>query len=191
MRQALGDRRASAPGSGRLGRMKRIDDTEAFALYVAMGPTRSYRAVGETLGFATRSIEQHAADRTWQARLAEIEAQAARRSEDELVDVVAEMNRRQAEAGQRLQAQALAALEGRATFETARDAIRGLEVGARLERTARGEPAEHHELSVADVVRQQHARWLGPGSDEDDDGGEEDGRCEDRRIDERPGTGGF
>jgi len=156
-------------------RPKRFDDNDAFALYVAMGPTRSYRAVGEAMGLVTRTIEAHAAQRQWQARLARIEAQAARRTEEHLVDLIAEMNHRQADAGRRLQEQALAALERQAKVETARDAIRGLEVGARLERTARGEPSDRHELSIADIIRAHHDRWLGAEDDEEEDEPDADG----------------
>jgi hypothetical protein len=63
----------------------RVDREAAFQYWASLPPDgRSYAAVATRFGISPRSIERYARDGAWRERLREIEAEAARRADEEL-----------------------------------------------------------------------------------------------------------
>lgn len=114
---------------------------QAFATYRDAGVDRSIRGTGRTLGKSRAVIETWSVRHGWVARVG-----AWDREQDRLARVAAqrgrdEMNRRHAQLGAAILgkvAQGLVALQ--ATAVKPADLARLADVGAKLERTGRGEP---------------------------------------------------
>jgi hypothetical protein len=125
-----------------------------FAIYYQMGSARSIEALYATatrlgLRVSTSTLRRYSTDYRWQARIAELDAQAAD-EEVGAVRAVQAMNRRQAAAGAALLdlgVQALTALDARTV--DARSAARLIEAGARVERLAMGEATTRTEITVS------------------------------------------
>jgi hypothetical protein len=63
----------------------RVDPEEAFQYWASLPfDARSYAAVGRRFGISPRTVERYARDGGWRARLGEIEAEAARRADQQL-----------------------------------------------------------------------------------------------------------
>lgn len=130
----------------------------AFRIYRDLGETRTHEkvrvALGRTAGY-TRQIEEWSAKFKWVAR---VEAYEAHLDEERLKQnekAIREMNERQAEAGVALQKIGLTKfttlprdkdgnIDSQAVLQllSNSEAIRAIEAGSKLERTARGEPTE-------------------------------------------------
>jgi len=127
----------------------------AFDLYVRMGPGRSLEAlhrdlqkdpslIGLKRAPSLSTLEAWSSAFHWQARLLDLERQAAEQDREEQLKALREMNERHAREGLALQQKAVERL-GTLPPErlSASDAVRALVEGVRLERLARGEPTDH------------------------------------------------
>ncbi len=141
--------------------------SSAFEYYVALGPGRSYRAVGERFGVSKRAVTKHAAREKWSARLAKVEAEAREKSDQRSVDGLQEMNERHLKIAKALQSKAIEGLRDM-PLDSAKDIIRALDLGVRQERLVRGEPTER-QASVEEVTRQEIRELLVVDDDVDGD----------------------
>lgn len=139
--------------------MKRKIPTNAFEVYFAMGPQRSYEALAERFGVSKQAITKTAAKERWQERVAEIEQRVQADSKEKVVDLLNEMNERHLRVLRAIQAKALEALKEK-PLRTGMDAVRALEVTIRHERLIRGEPSERTEMSVEEATRREVNRWM-------------------------------
>jgi len=134
---------------------------DAFDVYVALGPARSYRAVAERFGVSKRAVTARAALDNWQGRLAELETKARARSDEHLVDLLEEMNARHLKTCRVIQAKGLQALQSM-PLDSAMNAVRALDLAMRQERLALGEPTDRAEVTVEDTIKREYARWMKP-----------------------------
>ena len=130
----------------------------AFDLYVRMGPGRSLEAlhrdlqkdpslIGLKRAPSLSTLEAWSSAFHWQARLLDLERQAAEQDREEQLKALRDMNERHAREGLALQQKGVERL-GTLPPErlSASDAVRALVEGVRLERLARGEPTERQEV---------------------------------------------
>jgi len=131
----------------------------AFEFYVGLGPSRSYQRVADEFGVSKRTVTKHAVRGKWQERVEELEAKASERATARMVESLEEMNLRHTKALKAVQGKAIEALR---TFSlaSAMEAVRALDMAIRHERTIRGEPADRTAISVEEMVRTQHERWV-------------------------------
>lgn len=141
---------------------------DAFALYVAMGPDRSYEQVGKHYGLHKRTVLRAARRDRWQERLEEIERQAQQDTDAKLAKSIHEANMRHRRL---LTAVAARAAQALAQFElkSAMEAVRAAEVAVKLERLMLGEATETRSISVEQVSRDEISRLLVAGDDASDD----------------------
>lgn len=126
---------------------------EAFRVYRDIGPGRSIREASEVLGKQHRLLEKWSAKWNWLYRIQEWERDQDRVRVEADREAVAEMSRRQAQIAVTFQTKLLERLINVNTEElTAADLARWFEVSVKVERLARGLPA--------DTVRQEIS---GPG----------------------------
>lgn len=120
---------------------------EAFCVYRDMGIQRSQPKVAEKLGKSTALISRWSSEYNWVERVAawdddreRIEREIA---EKEMRDSIRKMRKRQAETGRYMQVKAMKALN-RIPEEEIKpgDIARLVDVGSKLERTARGDVGE-------------------------------------------------
>jgi hypothetical protein len=139
--------------------VKRKIPSNAFDVYYAMGPGRSYDALAGRFQVSKQAITKLATRERWQERIAEIEAKAQAHSTQEAVDHLAEMNERHLRVLRAIQGKALDTLKTQ-PLRTAMDAVRALELTIRHERLIRGEPSERTEMSVEEVTKREVNRWV-------------------------------
>jgi len=152
--------------------VKRKIPTNAFDVYFAMGPGRSYDAMAERFRVSKQAITKTATKERWQERVAEIEQRVQADSKEKAVDVLKEMNERHLRVLRAIQAKALETLREK-PLRTGMDAVRALELSIRHERLVRGEPSERTEMSVEEVTRREVNRWM-TVVDEEEEGDAED-----------------
>jgi hypothetical protein len=155
---------------------------DAFELYLAMGPGRSYQALARQLSVSKQAVTKLAGREAWQDRLEEIESRARTESDQHVVGVLAEMNERHLKVLRVVQGKALEALKEK-PLRSGMDAVRALEMSIRHERVIRGEPSDRAELDVETVTRREMRRWMqviddeaGEGVPGEDGGAEAEGR---------------
>ncbi len=141
---------------------------DAFALYVAMGPDRSYEQVGKHFGLNKRTILRAARRDRWQERLEEIERQAQQDTDAKLAKSIHEANMRHRKLLMAVAARAAQALQ-QFELKSAMEAVRAAEVAVKLERLMLGEATETRSISVEQVSRDEIARLLVAGDDASDD----------------------
>jgi predicted DNA-binding protein YlxM (UPF0122 family) len=132
---------------------------DAFDLYYALGPARSYQAVAEKYRVSKKAVVNRAKREGWQKRLLAIEEKARATSDEKKRESVEAMNERQLQQARFLQAKAINALKDM-PVDSVLAAVRALEVGARQERLIYGEPSERTSLSVEDVIKREYERWM-------------------------------
>lgn len=137
---------------------------DAFDVYLAMGPGRSYQAVASRYSVTKKSVTKRAIRDRWQERIQDIESKARERVTTKAVDTLEEMRSRHLKAFKALELKALEALRGM-VLDSPADVIKALEVAVRNERIALGEPSERTAVSVEKVIEREYTRWL--GTDED------------------------
>lgn len=137
---------------------ERTRHREAFNRYWSLGPGRSIDALHAELqrnfrqhGFRRpphiRTLFEWSARYHWQARIAQLEAEAHEADRAAQLEAIHEMNERQAREGLALQEKALRRLTQLAPEELSADAlIRAFLAGPKLERLARGEATDRTEL---------------------------------------------
>jgi len=157
--------------------LKRKIPPNAFEIYFAMGPGRSYDALAERFKVSKQAVTKLATKERWQERCAEIEHRAQAESKEKAVDLLNEMNERHLRVLRAIQAKALETLKEK-PLRTGMDAVRALELSIRHERVIRGEPSERTQMSVEEVTRREVNRWMTViDTDEEEEG---DGQAEAR-----------
>ena len=147
--------------------------SDAFDLYVSLGPERSYQAIADRYGVSKRAVVKHAGKEKWAERLERIEREARERSDEKLAEGIEEMRTRHMKTLKAMNARALAALK-QYPLTSGMEAMRAAEMVIKLERLIAGEPSERTELSIEEVTRREVNQLLVVEGDEDDDGEEED-----------------
>ncbi len=159
--------------------MKRKIPTNAFEVYFAMGPGRSYDTLAERFKVSKQAITKTATKERWQERVAEIEQRVQADSKEKVVDLLNEMNERHLRVLRAIQAKALETLKEK-PLRTGMDAVRALEVTIRHERLIRGEPSERTEMSVEEATRREVNRWMTVVDVDGEEATEDDGEVEAR-----------
>ena len=139
--------------------MTRKLPTDAFDVYVSLGPSRSYATVAKQFGVTKRAVTKLAAKEGWQGRLAQLEAKARERSDTKIVETLESMNGRHLKMLQVIQGKALEALKA-FPLRDAMTAVRSLDLAIRQERTIRGEPGDRTAVAIEDVIRGEYQRWM-------------------------------
>ena len=145
--------------------MNRKLPNDAFGLYLAMGPERSYSALAKQLGVNKRTVTTRATAEKWQDRVAEIERQAREKVDQKAVESIEQMNTRHLRSLQAVHARALEALKTM-KLENAMDAVRALQVVIKEERALRGDGSERTETVIAETTREELGRLLVQGSED-------------------------
>ncbi len=135
-------------------RRKKVDPEQAFKLWAALGPTRTYSEVAREMGCEDSTILRMARRMAWDKRLARIEAPQREQDEDELRQLVQEMNARHIEVARVLVTKGIEALQYLEPTSVA-EALRLVETGAKLERQARGEPDSKKQITVEAILRER------------------------------------
>lgn len=133
--------------------------TDAFEYYTSLGEARSYQAVADHYGVSKRAVTKRAARDTWQDRLTSIEHKARERSDEKLVDVMAEMKDRHLKTCRVILGKGLEALRTM-PLDSAMSAVRAIDVALKHERTVMGEPAERQSITVEEIIRREYETWM-------------------------------
>lgn len=137
-------------GDGR----RRVDPEEAWSLWAGMGPTRSYSAVAKELGVADSTILRLARKGGWDRRLAQLEKPVREDEEKKLQVAIREMNDRYLSIAKGLAekgAEALAYL----VPDSVPQALKMIDLAAKLERQALGEPDSKKVVTIEQVLRER------------------------------------
>ena len=153
--------------------MNRKLPAEAFSFYVGLGAERSYQLVAEHYGVVKQTVVATAARESWQEKLAEMERAQRAAAEQRARETLDEMNERHLRILQVVQKKALEALRTM-PLGTAMEAVRALDLAVRQERVIRGEPSDRTAVTVEELIKREHARWMGTG-DADGDGDDASG----------------
>ena len=163
--------------------MNRLPD-DAYAVYAAMGPNRSYQAVADRYGVSKGAVGKRAKKENWPAKVAELEKQAAQESEAKAVEEMKAVKARQLQAARYLQARAVEVLKSQPAERGLR-AANALQIGWKHELLLLGEPTER-QANIEEITKRELARWLcveetadgsaesgqPPDAEERDDGGD-------------------
>lgn len=142
---------------------------DAFTVYCALGPGRSYEALAQKYGVSKRAITKLAAREDWSKRLESIDKKARERADEKVLESLNDMNERHLVAVKFLQRKALDALRTM-QLSSAMDAVRALSISLDKERLIRGEPTDRSAVSMEEIVRREYDRWM--VSEKTDDGSE-------------------
>jgi ERCC4-type nuclease len=143
---------------------------DAFEYYVSLGQKRSYEAVAERYQVSKRSVVKRAKREGWQGRILELEARAREKATEKAGETIEEVRLRHLKT---FRAVGMKALEGLKAmhFTTVMEVLKGLELSARQELLAFGEPSERTAVSIEEKIRREYERWMVvKGQKEDDDG---------------------
>jgi hypothetical protein len=132
---------------------------DSFEYYLSLGSKRSYEAVAKKYGVSKRSVVKRATREGWQRRVAEIEAQAQEKATARAVETLEEVKTRHLKTFKAVQLKALESLKA-LRFETAMDVVKAMDIAARQERLALGEPSERTALSIEDTIKREYERWM-------------------------------
>lgn len=137
---------------------KRIPDN-AFERYLAMGASRSYRALAEELGLSKKAITRHAVRDGWADRLMHAESEASAQAQERAVSDITTFQDKYTKLLHLIQAKALAVLKS-APAMTAADATKALITAIREERNVLGlkdesEDAAAHRVGDADIAAER------------------------------------
>ena len=127
-----------------------------FDIYMMMGPQRSIEKLHKVLAdsglrIALNTLKNYSAKHGWQVRLEEAQAQLAAQLASRDVQLIEDMNTKPAQLGAAMQSVSSSKIDAIAldpTQMTPRDAGYLGDVGAKLERLARGEATSRQELQV-------------------------------------------
>ncbi len=140
----------------------------AFAFYVGLGSGRSYASVAQEYGVSKRTVCERARRERWQERTETMEREARAAVEKRARESLEAMNERHLKGARLLQGKAIEAITSM-PLEKQSDIIRALDLGWRQERLVRGEPSERMQISVEEIVRREHERWMTPGDEEEEE----------------------
>jgi hypothetical protein len=119
---------------------------KAFELWYNMDK-RNLTEVGRQVGKSANTLAAWAKNFKWEARAAVRDAKAAAKTEELVVDEIAEMNKRHltyADAMQRLGMKSLA----RTNDFKPQDAVKAVETGVKIERLVRDQPTEQQAVQI-------------------------------------------
>jgi len=133
--------------------------TDAFDFYVSLGVDRSYDAVAQKYGISKRAVTKFATREAWQRRVEEIERKARATTDAKALETLEDMKLRHLRSLRVIQGKALEVLRNM-SLRTAMDAVRALDLAIKQERLIHGEPSERTALSLEEVVRDEHRRWI-------------------------------
>ncbi len=119
--------------------MPRHIPTDAFEVYYAMGPARSYAELARHYGVSKRAILKRATKESWQQRIEEREAKVRSAVETRVEETVAELRARHAKILKAITGKAVEALK-KLPLTSAMDAVRALDLVLKQERLLHGEP---------------------------------------------------
>lgn len=142
---------------------------DAFAVYVAMGQSRSYSRVADHYGVSKQSVVRLAGREDWATRLADIEGEMRERAERKAVETLEEVNERHRKMLRAIAGKVVKALS-ELPLATAWEAVRAAKTVIELERLIHGEASQRSELSVAEITRREIETLL--VRDDELDGGE-------------------
>lgn len=148
--------------------MSKVPD-DAFALYIAMGPERSYQAVADHFKVVKRTITRAARREDWSGRLAAIEKKTREMTDSALASDLHEMQLRHRKLLRAVAARAAKAISD-FPLVTGMEGIKAAEIAVKLERLLAGETTESSALIVERVSRQEIERFVkpAPGSPADE-----------------------
>lgn len=132
---------------------------EAFDYYYALGHGRSYQAVADHFAVAKQTVTRRAAQDGWQSRVEELDEKARKRREEKLLENAEEMSERHMKIARAIQAKAIETLR-QMPLTSAMEAVRAAESSIKIERLIRGEPNERAAISIEQVLRDEHQRWI-------------------------------
>jgi hypothetical protein len=133
--------------------------SDAFEFYVSLGTDRSYEAVARKYGVSKRAVTKFASKEGWQRRIEEIERKARASADQKAAESLEQMKLRHLHSLGLVQSKALEVLRN-TSLSSAMDAVRALDLAIKQERLIQGEPSERTALSVEEVVRNEHRRWI-------------------------------
>jgi len=139
---------------------------DAFEFYYGLGPGRSYQAVADHYDVTKRAVTAFAGRNGWTERLDAIEQEAREKSDKRIVESLDEMNERHLKLVRVIQGKALEALKAM-PIRSAVEADKAIDMTIRQERVIRGEASERTAVSLEDVIRREHDRWLVDGGEEE------------------------
>jgi len=144
---------------------------DAFEKYAAMGPSRSYRALGRVIGISKRTIVKRAIKEKWQERLAAIEHQAQVRTDTKAAESLEGMKSRHLRTLSAVLGRALEALKAM-PISNAMDAVRAIDLVLKQEQKIRNTDTEDAAgRTLEEVAARESERLLrvGPANPDDPD----------------------
>ena len=137
---------------------------EAFEYYVSLGLQRSMQAVADRYGASKRAVAKRAAAEKWTDRLVKIERSARDRIDAKMTETLEAVNARHLQTLRAIQTKALQTLQVM-PLASGMDAVRALDTAIRQERVILGEPGDRSAVSVEELVRREHQRWMRPANE--------------------------
>lgn len=149
--------------------------SDAFAMYVAMGPARSYQAIADHFKVVKRTVVRCAGREDWSGRLVEIETKTRAMTDAKLAGDLHEMQMRHRKLLLAIGARAAKAIS-EYPLTTGMEGIKAAEVAIKLERLLAGESNDHTQISVEMATKRELERFIAPavGSAEDDGEGDDE-----------------
>ena len=149
---------------------KRKLPADAFENYFALGADRSYQAVADRYEVSKTAVANLAVKENWRHLVHERDRQVRESATKKASETLEQMQARHLTMIKAIQRKALEALRTM-PLTTAMDAVRALDTSIKQERLVRGEPTDRSAVSVEEIIRREHDRWLirgetkGDGSD--------------------------
>lgn len=137
---------------------KKLPD-EAVDYYVTLGPARTQLAVARHFNVAKRTVAYRAKKENWMARAAEADQKARAVASQRAQETLEEMQARHEKSARYLQMRALEGVRN-LPIRTEMAAVRALDIGIRHERLARGEANESTDKDIAQLLRNEHKRFV-------------------------------
>jgi hypothetical protein len=147
--------------------------SDAFAFYVALGPERSYQAVGDHFGVTKRTIVRTAGRENWSARLEAIEKKTRELTDAKLASDLHEMQLRHQKIVLAMASRAAKAI-AEYPLTSGMEGMKAAEIAIKLERLLAGEPGERNQVSIEQVTKRELERFVAPAKGSAEDDGEED-----------------
>ena len=141
--------------------MKRKIPPEAFAIYLAMGPGRSYLAVATQIGVSKKAVQLCAEREGWQQKLAEEEKKTRQAAERQAAHDLKARSEQHLKVTRFVQGKAIEKIKS-GDFETVMNAVKAYSLMVDKERLLLGEPTEATAFDIEKKIREEHERWLVP-----------------------------
>lgn len=152
--------------------MRKFNDEEAFARYMAMGDKRSMYQVAKDLGVTSRAINKAARRGEWSQRMAEIERTAREETDKRMAETLVQVRERHLNMLRAVEMAGVKALKENGLSD-GMQGVKAIEMAIKLERTILGQPSEHSGISIEQITRRE-LETLVRIEDEPEDPDEED-----------------